>query len=589
MKFNFEFLFLNMKSISNFIESIKAASPDLIIHKNTYAWDSKYARPIIYDIKTNNVMFGDVSCSHNDMLMSFINTPSEIRTDSGMPVGNVIILKNGGLTDRYACGRIFVIPTKNGDRKHDVYVTWWDDCVNGSKFIYINKIVIKRYNKKYKSNIDSFVCISNKFDVILVNKNNTNGIEINNNDNNIEMLRKIHLATQEEKRKFYNDYRKNKYDYLQKTLYNSTKSKTAAEFNNNKVKRYNINTGKMEYGEKIGDSLIMKNIIDYILERKTIGFGEANPKYGQCIILAGGAASGKGFIQKRIDMQGKVFDVDELKHKYQRLAKAGVFDDTYDYDLTNPEDTGRLHQKVKETGMKHKQRDNFWSERENKSSRHSSGLLPNVIFDMVSDDIKDVEEIVTKAKGSGYNVTIVWVVCNKQTAITSNTIRGIDRKGKARSVLMSALEKGHAGAYKTMVDILSNKYPELNEFIDGFWIGYSSGWGRKLSDKYVISTKNGDEESPVFKVNKDDNNKFNFNKSELDSFINTQQPIDYQLLKKIKNDKSNSQQSQYNKKKLDKFIEMSPDFKQEKLNESKIHMRRIKDMLIEGLIKADIF
>jgi len=49
-------------------------------------------------------------------------------------------------------------------------------------------------------------------------------------------------------------------------------------------------------------------------------------------------------------LQGKTFDVDELKQLYVKGAKSGIFDDERngDYNFKNPEDVSLLHQKVKD-------------------------------------------------------------------------------------------------------------------------------------------------------------------------------------------------------------------------------------------------
>ena len=60
---------------------------------------------------------------------------------------------------------------------------------------------------------------------------------------------------------------------------------------------------------------------DYLAEEytelveKLITFGgQAYPKFGNVIIMAGGAGSGKGFVKdKLVGAEGFVFDVDELK------------------------------------------------------------------------------------------------------------------------------------------------------------------------------------------------------------------------------------------------------------------------------------
>ena len=84
-----------------------------------------------------------------------------------------------------------------------------------------------------------------------------------------------------------------------------------------------------------------------INEAKVVTFdGKVNPNFGHAVIMAGGAGSGKGTALKSVIMlQGKIFDVDELKKLYVKGAKSGVFDDERngDYNFKNPDDVSLLH------------------------------------------------------------------------------------------------------------------------------------------------------------------------------------------------------------------------------------------------------
>ena len=258
----------------------------------------------------------------------------------------------------------------------------------------------------------------------------------------------------------------------------------------------------------------MQSLYEYILEKKSINFGSAKSNYGQCIILAGGPGSGKGYVKDhRILANFKSVDVDELKKMYIKLQKAGKIKDDEQYDLGNEEDVSKLHMKVKERGWKNKQREHFWKD-------HQAGAhLPNILWDMVSDDIKDVEEIIKYAKPIGYNVTLVWVCCNMDTAREGNQKRD-------RHVSDSVIVKGHEGAYKTMMALFDNKYPEVNKGIDNAWIALSPGYGRILDKEYQMD--------PVIKIKKDDKGNFNFEqKSMVDKFLKEQQPKDPDFDKKI--------------------------------------------------------
>lgn len=59
----------------------------------------------------------------------------------------------------------------------------------------------------------------------------------------------------------------------------------------------------------------MKSFKEFMLDEKLMIFGKkAYPQFNNVLILAGGAASGKGFVtQKLIGMEGVVLDVDRVK------------------------------------------------------------------------------------------------------------------------------------------------------------------------------------------------------------------------------------------------------------------------------------
>ena len=268
----------------------------------------------------------------------------------------------------------------------------------------------------------------------------------------------------------------------------------------------------------------MKHLLDFILENTVVGFGRKTPTYGECIILAGGPGSGKGFIKDIIDADFKSFDVDDLKFKYERLLKQGKLkDELKDFDYTNPEDVTELHMRVKEHGWKDKQINLIFRNKYNQNKvANNSKILPNLLFDRVSGKIEDITEIATRAKTLGYNVTLVWVLCNLETAKVNNKVRA--RRVSENDVLIP----NHKAAYETITDLLNNKYPHFNDFIDNAWIGYSAGFGRKLGGKYATS--------PTIKIKKDADGKWIFNQKEMvDTFLAEQQPLDLDDLKRLYN------------------------------------------------------
>lgn len=267
----------------------------------------------------------------------------------------------------------------------------------------------------------------------------------------------------------------------------------------------------------------MKHLFDFILENSIVGFKRKTPSYGECIILAGGSGSGKGFIKNRIDADFKTFDVDDLKLKYEKMLKQGKLEDELkDFDYSKPEDVTELHMRVKDHGWKDKQinlifRNKYNTEKEAGNSK----ILPNLLFDRVSGKIEDITEIATRAKTLGYNVTLVWVLCNLDVAKVNNAVR-------YRRVGDDILIDAHKSAYKTLTDLLGNKYPNFNDFIDTAWIGYSAGFGRELGGKYASS--------PVIKVRKDAEGKFMFDKKTMvDDFLEIKQPINLKEIKQLLN------------------------------------------------------
>lgn len=254
----------------------------------------------------------------------------------------------------------------------------------------------------------------------------------------------------------------------------------------------------------------MKSLKEYILERLQINFGSAKSEYGQCIILAGGPGSGKGYIERNhILANYKIMNVDDLKKKYIKLQKKGLIDDEYQYDLTKPEDTFALHAKVKQHGWKNKERKHFWASQNSKVNKES---LANILFDMVAGDPEDVLEIIAMAKPIGYKITLIWICANMQSAIEGNAKR--DRK-----VPLSVLEKGHKEAYETINAILDNKYPEITDGIDYMWIALSAGPGRVFTKEY--------EKDQTIKIKKDSNGNFNYDRKDfVEKFLSQQMPLD---------------------------------------------------------------
>jgi len=266
-------------------------------------------------------------------------------------------------------------------------------------------------------------------------------------------------------------------------------------------------------------------LLNYIDENRAIDFGTAMSNYGECIILGGGPASGKGYIQSFINAEYKTYDVDDLKKLYIKLLDKGKLKDEYkEFDFSKPDDVTDLHKRVKSHGWKKKQADMIFKDRFDQEN--SSKLLPNLLFDKVCGEIDDITEVAIRAKALGYKITIVWVLSNLETSKINNLIRPriVDEK--------NILIPNHRKAYKTLTRLFNNKEKQVNDYIDNAWLAYSAGFGRKLEGKYAAS--------PFVKIKKDKDNNFIFDtKSMVDDFLKRQYPIDYkELQKNLKKDPS---------------------------------------------------
>lgn len=205
------------------------------------------------------------------------------------------------------------------------------------------------------------------------------------------------------------------------------------------------------------------------LMEKLITFGgKAYPKYGNIVVMAGGAGSGKGFILSNlVGVEGKVFDVDELKTlasktpaiKKRVADELGVDIENLAQNLKNPENVGKLHDIMGDylNLDKRKERAFYRSVIAAPADRK-----PNIIFDMTFKELRKLEKVARDAEKLGYdkkNVHIVWVVNDIEVAKQQNQKR-------ARTVPSEILVNTHRGAANTMGDII-NMGNKLKKYMDG--------------------------------------------------------------------------------------------------------------------------
>lgn len=197
----------------------------------------------------------------------------------------------------------------------------------------------------------------------------------------------------------------------------------------------------------------------------TLG-GRAYPKFGNVVILAGGAGSGKGFVKdKLLGIEGMTFDVDELKSLSMRTPKLiqkikdefGV--DPSKLDLKKPDDVAMLHaivgDELKLTSKK--QQAAFTSIAFADPSRK-----PNIIFDVTLKDLRKLQNVTKQVRDLNYpaeNIHIVWVVNDIEVAKKQNQERD-------RVVPVEILVNTHRGASMTMKDVVEMG-SDLKKYMDG--------------------------------------------------------------------------------------------------------------------------
>lgn len=194
--------------------------------------------------------------------------------------------------------------------------------------------------------------------------------------------------------------------------------------------------------------------------------GQAYPKFGNVIILAGGAGSGKGFVKdKLIGAEGYNFDVDELKSLSMRTPKIiekikkefGV--DPSKLNLKKPDDVAKLHEIIGDAMKLDDKR---------KQALFTSILSaapdrkPNLIFDVTLKDLRKLQNITRQVKSLGYDnekIHIVWIINDIEVAKKQNVER-------ERQVPVEILVNTHRGASHTMNDIV-NMGNDLKKYMDG--------------------------------------------------------------------------------------------------------------------------
>lgn len=245
--------------------------------------------------------------------------------------------------------------------------------------------------------------------------------------------------------------------------------------NNPKEKKYVV--------EEVSKSEFKKFLLNEVL----ITFNrKAYPKFGNVVILAGGAGSGKGFIMKNLlGIEGKVFDVDALKGlvinstNLAAKVKRETGEDLKKFDLRNPKNVSRIHEIV--SGMKIDKRMMTPTFKSVVSSHPDR--KPNLIFDVTLKDVNKLKKLAKTLEDMNYNkrnIHIVWVMNDLTTAVKQNSKR-------SRKVPLDILLHTHRGAAMTVKEIL-NMGEGLRAYMDG---DIHIAFNKFKVDSEVVVSKNG--------------------------------------------------------------------------------------------------
>jgi hypothetical protein len=196
---------------------------------------------------------------------------------------------------------------------------------------------------------------------------------------------------------------------------------------------------------------------NFLNEKLIVLKGTKSKSYGNVIILAGGAASGKGFATKNFLEANlyKIRDIDEIKRLFLKIDKLKKkYPEIRGLDLKNPKHVGILHQFVASKKIKDKTFDLMM-----KGAQESR--LPNIIFDITFKDIKGanfhwIRLMIDELGYSPKDINLIWVLADYTVAMAAN-------KHRERVVPADMLLQTHVGAALNMVDIVKGKVPEVKD------------------------------------------------------------------------------------------------------------------------------
>lgn len=207
------------------------------------------------------------------------------------------------------------------------------------------------------------------------------------------------------------------------------------------------------------------SVIQFLDEKLLTFGGKAFPKFGQVVILAGGAGSGKGFVKdKLLGIEGHVFDVDRLKElvmhstKFNSKIKEMYGIDASALNLKKKEDVSKLHDVVSKLKISDRSIKNMFTS----IVSADSSRKPNLIFDVTLKDMTKFHNTVRQVEEMGYDkksISLVWVLNTIDVALAQN-------KSRDRIVADEILLATHDGASYTMSKIVKMG-EDVRAYLDG--------------------------------------------------------------------------------------------------------------------------
>ena len=210
----------------------------------------------------------------------------------------------------------------------------------------------------------------------------------------------------------------------------------------------------------------MKSLTNFLSEALMTFGRSAYPKFGNVVILAGGAGSGKGFQKENLlGIEGVNLDVDAIKELAVRAPKFGARvkeetgRDLSAFNMKDPKDVSKLHYILNDVyKTSDKRNDALFSS----ILAANAERKPNLIFDVTMKDMSKLVSIATAVEDLGYkkeNVHIVWVVNEVSIALEQN-------KNRSRTVPEEILFATHQGAALTMKRVL-DMGDNLTQYMNG--------------------------------------------------------------------------------------------------------------------------